>query len=344
VPFNPQEEQSNEWHEAKRKTAHHYFGRSTMNTSSLRTALSTAKLNKKRRSYPDKADPRYIDGIIYPSLTPKFRLDFGSGRPIFTIGSCFARHIEDELELIGVQLPTKEFSVPQSEWPNPPNCLLNEYNPGSISQKIVWTLEGKSSPLETIYEHAGSYYDLLLCGGSGVEYQRAIARRADIAKIYSHLCESDILFVTLGFVECWFDQETHSWLNRMPPSGPDHEVSNRFVLRRLDVDDALELLNKAFEALDSLGKKIIITVSPVPLSFTFTLRDCVIANEYSKSVLRVCAEQLCERFRHVDYYPSYEIVRAVGLSAYEDDNVQVRNVLVRKITRNMLHVYSHDRR
>ncbi len=313
-----------------------------MKTFGLKDALGNAKLNRNFRAYPDKSDPRYVDGVIYPHINPKFQVDFVSSKPVFTIGSCFARHIEDALEPLGVQLPTKKFTVPHSEWPNPANCLLNEYNPGSISQKIISTIEGTTSSTGTIYQYGDSYFDLLLCGGSGVDFERAIARRAEIADIYAQLPEAEIVIVTLGFVECWFDQETKSWLNRMPPLGRENEHTDRFVLKRLDADDAMALLTDAFERLTSLGKKIILTVSPVPLSSTFTYSDCLIANEYSKSVLRVCAGALSDRLAGVDYFPSYEIARTAGLLAYEDDNVQVRNSLVTDITKTMIGAYSRS--
>lgn len=82
------------------------------------------------------------------------------------------------------------------------------------------------------------------------------------------------------------------------------------------------------------------TVSPVPINSTFTSSDCVTANEYSKSVLRVCAERLSKRFANVDYFPSYEIARSGGLSSYAGDNIHVKNEVVEKITSCMIQKYS----
>lgn len=317
-----------------------------METLTFCDALANARRNRRSRTYPSKTDRRHRNLSIFPTVYPKFQIAVNRCRSIFAIGSCFARHIEDEFEDLGIHVPTKQFTVPKSEWPNSPSCLLNEYNPGSISQKIIWTLDGIDSPVETIYKYGGAYHDLLLCGGSGVEYTRAIARRTEIANIYSYLRDAELVFITLGFVECWFDQETNSWLNRMPPLRATEKPGarfNRFVLKRLGVDDAMSLFCNAFERLASLRKKVILTVSPVPLASTFVYRDCVIANEYSKSVLRVCAEKLSGQFQRVDYYPSYEIVRAAGLPVYEDDHVQVRQSLVKEITKDMIRVYSGNK-
>ena len=118
----------------------------------------------------------------------------------------------------------------------------------------------------------------------------------------------------------------------MPPLNKELIESNRFSFRQLDVFDVMPLLSEALGSLDALNKKIILTVSPVPIQTTFTNEDCVIANEFSKSVLRVCAQRLSKHYRNVDYFPSYEVVRTLGLTGYEDDNIHVKNSVVEKIT------------
>jgi hypothetical protein len=51
-------------------------------------------------------------------------------------------------------------------------------------------------------------------------------------------------------------------------------------------------------------------VSPVPLLATMTPRHVIEATTYSKSVLRVVAEEARQQFDHVGYFPSYEIITA----------------------------------
>jgi hypothetical protein len=49
-----------------------------------------------------------------------------------------------------------------------------------------------------------------------------------------------------------------------------------------------------------------ITVSPVPLWSTFRAQDVLVANSYSKAVLRAAVESFCADRQHVSYFPSYE--------------------------------------
>jgi len=306
-----------------------------MNYIDVLTVLSENKIN---RNYPGKQDSRYSDNFITPGFQPKFGIDMKRVNSVFTIGSCFARYIEEVLEPMGISLPTKRFIAPKDEWRARPNGLLNEFNPGSISQKIISTLRKEKKPEETIFKHADSYHDLLLCGGGGVSYERAVSRRQEIDSVYEDLINSEVVIITLGFIEAWYDNATKQWLNRMPPYNEDVEP-NRFIFKRLDVDDVMSLLSVALSELDSLGKKIILTVTPVPISMTFTNSDCIVANEFSKSVLRVCAERLRADFKNVDYYPSYEMARIPGLVAYNDDNVHIKRPVVEKIIFHMVSKY-----
>ena len=92
--------------------------------------------------------------------------------------------------------------------------------------------------------------------------------------------------------------------------------------------------------LNDLGIKVVITVSPVPLLATFTNEDCVVANELSKSTLRAVAGYFTNKYEYVDYFPAYEMVRHLGISAYRDDNIHVRYELIKIITEFMINSYT----
>jgi hypothetical protein len=301
-------------------------------------ALRTAKRNRGGRNYPDRADARYRSGALFPGFRPKFRLAFDESATVFTIGSCFARSIEEALAVHGVRLPTQRFAVPQDEWPARPNGLLNEFTPGAIAQRIVSALHSKPSDPGTIFPHGELFTDLLLPGGADVTYERAVQRRQEIFDIYRDLAHSQVAIITLGYIESWYDRETRSYLNRLPPREVAEANPGRFEFQCCDVEESMRLLDPAFDLLASRGIRTVLTVSPVPIRFTFTASDCVTANEYSKSVLRVCAQQLSRR-PGVDYFPSYEIVRSAGLPRYWEDNAHVREDFVTEITAYMVGAY-----
>lgn len=303
-------------------------------------ALRASRKNDDKR-FPGQEDPRFQDQLLFPSLKPKFHLS--TPAKVFTIGSCFARNIERALVDYDVQMPTQNFSVPESEWPHLPNGLLNEYNAGTIAQRILSAIGVKENSEETLAETKDGVIDLLLPGKLPVSYERAVARRAEIDEIYKELVTSDLVVVTLGLVEAWYDEKNDTFLNQMPTRADMKSQSGRYFFRRLDVFDSYALLDRAISELVGAGvDKILLTVSPVPLGTTFTSEDVVVANSFSKSVLRVCAGKLAEEHPQVDYFPSYEIVSSGGLNSFNPDNIHVQLPVVRRVTGHMLNAYFPD--
>jgi hypothetical protein len=307
---------------------------------SLNAAYNCSRANKSRRAYPDENDPRYQEGLILPELRPRFKLDLATGQSIFTIGSCFARNIEIELEKLGVDLPTMAFSVPESEWQWPRrNGILNEFNPGTIAQRILNALQGRRSDEGTLVATGQGWGDLLLASRKDVTWERGIARREEVFDIYAHLPRSQAVIITLGYIEAWYDAELETYLNRMPSPQDARTSETRYRYHRLGVQSSLNLLHPAIEALTQRGIKVLISVSPVPLQTTFEDTDCVMANDYSKSVLRVVAEELWRSYPLVDYLPTYESIRTTGLPAYADDHVHVRADVVRAQIEHIISAY-----
>lgn len=71
-------------------------------------------------------------------------------------------------------------------------------------------------------------------------------------------------------------------------------------------DDLFAFINALRQV--NAGCRIILTVSPVPLIATYANAHVRCSTTYSKSVLRVAAEEASERFPSVAYFPSYEII------------------------------------
>lgn len=171
-------------------------------------ALRNAASNRVNRGYPGNEDPRSRSGAIFPGVKVK-NGPLGRDCRVFTIGSCFARNIEEHLGVLGLDVPTSAFSVPKTEWKHRPNGLLNEYTPGTMSQRINRAIDGTPASDETIIaDGENGFVDLLLPGGFPVTRERALERRNEIDGIYQKLLVSDVVIITLGYVEAWFDAQT----------------------------------------------------------------------------------------------------------------------------------------
>lgn len=292
-------------------------------------ALNSALKNRFRK-YPSKKDERFIEDIIFPKIDPKFT--FTLPLKIFPIGSCFVRNIEDILSSFeNIYMPTIKFKVPKEEWAFRPNGLLNEYTPGCIYQRVLNAFGRLNFDNFGIIELEHGYIDLLLPGGAPpVNLHRVIERRKQIEKIYEELKDVDLVIITLGYIESWLDTSVSLFLNRMPEPKEIRKYPEKYKFKRLKLFEIIQLLEKVINLLSD--KKILLTVSPVPLQSTFVPNtDCILSNCYSKSVLRVASEYLYRKYENVDYFPSYEIVLSVGKDAFMPDNVHVKEKLVRKI-------------
>jgi hypothetical protein len=83
-----------------------------------------------------------------------------------------------------------------------------------------------------------------------------------------------------------------------------------YRFHNFSVTESIEHMRSVIALLNKINPRlrIILTVSPVPLAATMTPRHVLQATTYSKSVLRVWAEQMVIEFDHVDYFASYELI------------------------------------
>ena len=305
----------------------------------LEQAIHNARSAGNSRLFPAKDDPRIRHGAVFSEFAPRFKLSSGSS--LFTLGSCFARTVEEKLP--GFSLPTTKIASAPGERPGRPNGILNEYNPGTMCQRIEYAARRAGFGDRCIARERDGYIDLLL-----PEYvtpatkERLLARRAEVDAVYEGLALCDAVIVTLDLVEAWYDTATGLFVNRMPPTALLLADRTRFELHILDVAEVQCLMERMIKAFFASGiMKIILTVSPAPLENTYSGQDCAIANSYSKSVLVVSAQNLSRCYPQVDYFPGYEIVTSAGPEAYQTDAVHVQDILVEQVTDYLVAQYAH---
>jgi len=305
-------------------------------------AYSNLRTGIKERTFrvPSKEETQYWNGLFLPKLKPRFILK--ENEKIFTIGSCFAREIERVLIENKFDIPVKRFEVPEDEFQWPAADLLNEYNAGTIFQRIE-SVFGKFEYTDDIGidDTKNGCVDLFLhIHNKPIRKERLVQRRKEIDELYKELLASSTIIITLGLTECWYDSIGKCYLNKAPSKILIANHPGRYEFHRMDVDDVLKRMSKSIELINKHSKKnILITVSPVPLEATFTTNNAIMANSYSKSVLRIVAEKLTEKFDNVDYFPSYEIALSGGLGNFGADNVHVEHHLVKTITEHMINNY-----
>ncbi|MFE4867999.1 GSCFA domain-containing protein [Streptomyces sp. NPDC056682] len=146
-------------------------------------------------------------------------------------------------------------------------------------------------------------------GRAHTEEVRA-ARDATPAAIRTAVAEASCLVFGLGLTEAWQDLGHGTVLPVCPgtvrgtfDAGRHVFHNHTFAEVHRDLSAALALTRAANPEL-----RVLLTVSPIPLTATATGGHALTATTYSKSVLRAVAGQLAEEHAYVDYFPAYEIV------------------------------------
>lgn len=150
--------------------------------------------------------------------------------------------------------------------------------------------------------------------------------------IHGNVRDADVVFLTLGLVETWWDKQTGEYTNT-PPWG--QFLGDRFELRVTDYSENARAVRDLVQLLRTHTRpntKIILTVSPVPMAHTFSGDDVLVANAYSKAILRAVAQDAAENDALADYFPSFEMVTLAEPSAvWHPDYRHVRPEYVRQI-------------
>jgi len=306
-------------------------------------AAYAVTMKTRSSKWPDRASGR-IEPLCLPMITPSFTI--ARSASVFTIGSCFARHIEFALAEHGLTVPTLGFRVPVEElWAGTGmrTGILNKYTPFSMLNEVEFVL-GDSDGSEFLIETGEDrYWDGQLHTTESVPLARALKRRQKVRALYADaIRDSAVVIVTLGLIEAWWDEERQLYLNDTVPKPLVDRYPGRFFFEILSIEKVIAAVRRLIERLHAMNpaQKVLLTVSPVPFVRSFAGKDAVVANSYSKSALRVAAEIVTREHDWVDYYPSYESVTSSDRSlAWEDDLVHVRLDMVKANVDRMVKSY-----
>ncbi|MEE8451076.1 MAG: GSCFA domain-containing protein [Thermoguttaceae bacterium] len=223
-----------------------------------------------------------------PLIGPKTRLA--------TIGSCFAEEIAaviDRLGLNGAMNPTGRV-----------------YHTSTVRQEIERVFGGwpeyRSEPL---WKTNGGFVHPFKNPHKVFATEDALrAWSDDLDRAADELFQSaDVVIITLGLIEGWKQPANGNFYRHLPHHDVFESLGAKF--HRLTVAEMLDDLRRIRAVLrEHTAARIILTVSPIPLSATMTRLDIRIANTESKSRIRAAVSQFVESFPDVHYFHSYEIV------------------------------------
>lgn len=309
-------------------------------------AMRLASSNRLRRYPNPDRDGERLYPLASPTAFPTFRI--GADDNIFAIGSCFARNVEKALEAAGKRVLSREFDLGEigdslGESAN----FFNKYSIHSVLNELRWALDRSSFPGKDILYPLGKgqFVDVQL-GVAKLAFplERVLAFRHAYLDAIAQVAEADVVILTLGYVETWYDRMLGLYLNVAPPQQLVKNEPDRFEFRVLSYGDVLNALEELHALLTRYRKKplkMLVTVSPVPLASTFRDMDVLVANTYSKSVQRAALDEFLIGKEGVDYFPSYEFVTLSNptIAWSRGDYRHVSPDLVARIMSNVLTNY-----
>jgi len=256
---------------------------------------------------------------------PKFPLD--ANAKIAVAGSCFAQYLKQFLEERGVDLMDVE--------PPPPIGMIrskfdarefgygiysarygNIYTAKQLLQLAQEALSGEGRTAQDIAWKTsdGRYIDALRPGvepqGFATVDELLLSRADHIRQVRKLLRQSNVFIFTLGLTEAWRSTRSGLVYPLAPGVAGGEFNASEFEFVNFDYEEIKSDLLKFARLYRRSGseKKILLTVSPVPLAATYEDQNVLLSTIYSKSVLRSVAGSLRAADPLIDYFPSYEIV------------------------------------
>ncbi len=227
----------------------------------------------------------------FPQITHK--------TPILSVGSCFA-------DMIGAKLSFYKFKIIS----NPFGII---FNPISINKLLKLSLEDNLEEnidndfhnnfiknQENNWYHYDFHSDLY--GNIKEELYQKIKEQIKKTQDFFRRDLSEnrpkTLILTFGTAFVYLNNQHNEVVANC------HKIPQKnFTKKMLSVDEIVADFDEIYPQLSAQNTQIILTVSPVR-----HIKDTLVLNSVSKSILRVAAHILSEKYEKVYYFPSFELM------------------------------------
>tara|TARA_A100001011_G_C14284249_1_gene832938 strand:- start:1144 stop:2193 length:1050 start_codon:yes stop_codon:yes gene_type:complete len=284
-------------------------------------------------------NPYAIDNIY------KKKFDIKPHTQIATAGSCFAQHISRHLKKNGYKVIEEELAPPGL-----PDELQQKYGFSMYSARYgnIYTVKqllqlaqevaGERKPENYIWQKNGQYFDALrpAVEPEGHDSEQEVIEHRDfhIEKVKDVFTKMNLFIFTLGLTEMWVHKESGMVYPTAPGTICGEFDENIYEFKNAEFQEII----KDFREFQKIVKKIranksfkiLLTVSPVPLTATASGKHVLFSTIHSKSILRAVAGHLSTNNKNIDYFPSYEIVNNPRLhsTAFKENLRSVRDETV----------------
>jgi len=242
------------------------------------------------------------------------------GEKLASAGSCFAANLVPYLEAAGIgyvrtEMPPPAFRdvyVEAFNYHRFSAAYGNIYTARHLLQLMQRALK-MFRPAEGRWYGEGRVIDpfrpgLAFPAASDAEFDVLTAQHLD--RVLAALRQADVFVFTLGLTEAWVSRLDGAVFPACPGTIAGAFDPARHAFQNFTAAETTADLLAAFALIRTVNPAIrfVLTVSPVPLVATATGEHVLAASLYSKSALRVAAQEVTLALPHARYFPAYEIV------------------------------------
>jgi len=301
---------------------------------------------------------RAVAGVPPFALDPMIAAPFviSPEDKVATAGSCFAQHIARNLAAKGLQ-----YFVPERapEGMSAAEASLRNFGTFSARYGNIYTArqllqlfqraDGQFQPELSVWRGKGDelfdpFRPQIQPEGYSSERELLRDRETHLGIVRDMFRELDVFVFTLGLTEAWISRADGAVIPIAPGVAGGAWDPLEYEFKNFTVADVTKDVHEFMRAFRSVNKnaKVILTVSPVPLVATYENRHVLVSTVYSKSVLRVAADEISKSWPNVSYFPSYEIITFNGnyRGYFESDLRSVNESGVQHVMRIFFKHYS----
>lgn len=259
---------------------------------------------------------------------------------VLALGSCFALRVKEFLLTGGYQVLNEgdiPYYVTRGRQEFDPRIYYNtfciRYEFERVTGEFVQEADDVWEPHQMPFKVYQDPYRRMLVAENRAELWKRI-REVD-TQMRRHICEANLVIITLGLTEVFFQQHN----GRAICGAPGYCGGGGFgcEFRATEYQDNYDNIEKVISILQQVNPKahVVLTVSPVPLGNTFAEKtDHEVANSESKCTLRAVAGAIVRRHPQVHYFHSYELVMHSPREAvFMEDGRHVQQAYVTGIMR-----------
>lgn len=237
----------------------------------------------------------------------------GAEDRIATAGSCFAQHVSRYIEAI----PSVHFLQTETSPADQPAFSARYGNIYTVAQLLQLLMEATgqvSLPPLFLPRPDGRFVDAYrpttYAEGFASPEDVALERRAHLDAVRRVFTDCTVFVFTLGLIEGWTTPDGEFVLPIHPGVATDDPQASAARFHRYSYEEVKADLEAFLDELRKInpGARVILTVSPVPLTATYTDEHVLSATIYSKSVLRAVCGAIESSVENAFYFPSYEII------------------------------------